>query len=106
MAYIESATLSFNYKDEEQIREVRRNLETLLSTMAGTMPMDREFGLDCSYLDYPISTAANMYALEVTKKVKKYVPEVGVQSVTFEYEDGAIYPTVTFGQADDEEDEE
>ncbi len=106
MAYIEAAKLSFEYLDEESVKEIRRNLETLLSTAEGTQPMDREFGLDCSFLDYPVSTAANMYALEVIKKVKKYVPQVGVKDVTYEYADGTIYPTITFGAPDEEEDDE
>lgn len=107
MAYIENAKVSFAYLTASEIQKIQRSVETLLSTAAGTMPMDREFGLNCEFLDYPVDTAANLYALEVTEKIRRYVPEASVLKTEFEFDriSGAIRPTVILGPPEEDEEE-
>lgn len=105
MASIENAKVSFAYLSASEIQKIQRSAETLLSTVSGTMPMDREFGLNCDFLDYPIDTAANMYALEVAEKVRKYIPEASVLETKFDLDRaaGIIYPTVVLGPPEEDE---
>lgn len=55
----------------------------VLSTPQGTLALDREFGIDSSYLGRPTETARALYAAECIEKVPKFVPTVRVQSVTW-----------------------
>ena len=105
MAYIENAIVSFAYMSASEIQKIQRSVETLLSTAAGTMPVGREFGLKCDFLDYPIDTAANMYALEVVEKVRRYIPEASVLKTEFDFDrtSGIIYPTVILGPPEEDE---
>ena len=107
MAYIENAKVSFAYMSASEIQKIQRSVVTLLSTVAGAMPMDREFGLNCDFLDYPIDTAANMYALEVVEKVRRYIPEASVLKTEFAFDriSGVIYPTIILGPPEEEEEQ-
>lgn len=72
---------------EDEKEDVRRCLATLYSVRAGEQPLDRDFGIDDSFLDMPMPTAKNMFALEVIAKTKKYEPRVSIRKV--EYESGS-----------------
>lgn len=77
------------------VAEIDRQLALLLSTRVGTIPLDREFGLDFSFLDLPTETAKSLYTAEVTKKVAKFIPSVRVAKIEWDAaEMGAIKPRV------------
>lgn len=77
------------------VAEIDRQLALLLSTRVGTIPLDREFGLDFSFLDMPTETAKSLYTAEVTKKVAKFIPGVRVAKIEWDAaEMGAIKPRV------------
>lgn len=65
------------------LAELDRQLSLLLSTREGTMPLDREFGLNMDFLDMPPEAAKSLYTAEVTEKVAKFIPAVRVQAVTW-----------------------
>lgn len=67
------------------------NLLTLYNTPMGTIPMEREKGIDFSYVDMPEMVAQNMFAAEVIQKTKKYSNNIEATSVSFEsQEDGVM----------------
>lgn len=68
---------------EAAVADLDSRLSLLLSTREGTMPLDREFGLNMDFVDMPPDTAKSLYTAEVTKKVAKFIPEVRVRSVTW-----------------------
>ena len=41
------------YIGDEPLKEVDEQVETLLSTVAGTIPLDRGLGIDDSFIDKP-----------------------------------------------------
>ena len=59
------SVIFFDYKGPEA-EEILRNLSTLYSTIAGTAPLDRDFGLSAESIGSPINVAENMIALEIT----------------------------------------
>ena len=65
------------------VRELDRQLALLLSTREGSVPLDREFGLDLNFVDMPASAVKALYTAEVTKKVAKFIPSVRVLEVTW-----------------------
>lgn len=61
-----------------------QNLQTLYTTIQGTVPLDREFGLDVKILDLPLAIAKGKLIVEYTQKTRRYYPNVSVQQVIFE----------------------
>lgn len=84
----------------DKLAELDRQLALLLSTPAGTMPLDREFGIQMNFADKPSEVVKSLYAAEVTKKVAQFIPWVRVYEVTWEYgEQGHIKPRVVITRA-------
>ena len=65
--------------------ELDRQLALLLSTREGTMPLDREFGLNMDFVYMPPEVAKSLYTPEVTEKVAKFIPTVRVQAVKWRH---------------------
>lgn len=77
-----------------------RQMALLLSTREGTMPLDREFGLNMDFMDMPPETAKSLYTAEVTRKVAKFIPAVRVKEITWERtEGGQLKPKVVITSA-------
>lgn len=64
-------------------RSLDRQLALLLSTREGSIPLDREFGLDLNFVDRPAAAVKALYTAEVTKKVAKFIPAVRVLEVVW-----------------------
>ena len=84
----------------DYMAELDRQLALLLSTREGTMPLDREFGLNMDFVDMPPEVAKSLYTAEITKKTAQFIPEVRVQSVQWIHGgEGAFYPKVVITSA-------
>ncbi|MCI2105397.1 MAG: hypothetical protein LKK00_01570 [Intestinimonas sp.] len=82
------------------LAELDRQISLLLSTRAGTMPLDRKFGIDMDFLDRPPEIAKSLYTAEVTKKVAAFIPTVRVQEITWTLtESGKLNPKVVITSA-------
>lgn len=93
--------------DEDVINKYQEQLTVLCSTIAGTVPLDREFGIDATCLSQSVEVAEALLSVEIMEKVEKYIPELVVNSVDFEYMiDGKLTPIISVGYNDDNEDEE
>lgn len=74
--------VEFNIRGElDQQEDILRCLRNLLMTPAGTVPLDRDFGLDQSLLGYPIDVAQNLLAVEIIDKAARYEPRAIVTEV-------------------------
>ncbi len=70
-------------KTSEDISEEEiNNLMTLYQTPVGTIPMEREKGIDTEFLSMPTEVAMNMFAVEVIKKTRLYM-DLEVTDITF-----------------------
>lgn len=89
----ENEMISFSPSSEEE--EILQNVRTILATVKGSIPLDRDFGIDASYLDEPIPVAKAKLASEIVTALKKYEPRVKVTSISFTGdEDGMLKPKV------------
>ena len=66
-----------------KIEEILQNVRTILSTQKGTIPLDREFGLDSTVIDLPVTLARAKLTNEIFQAIKRYEPRVKVDSITF-----------------------
>ena len=75
--------IEYTFSDDK-LAELDRSLRLLLSTRAGTIPLNRGFGLSMEFIDMPPETAKSLYTAEVSEKVTKFIPEVRVKSVSWD----------------------
>lgn len=64
-----------------QAEDIQRNLSFLYATRKGSVPLDRDFGLDWSMLDYPTEVAKNLLAAEIMTQTAKYESRARVSSL-------------------------
>lgn len=75
--------------------EVMRNVKVLLTTFSGTVPFDRDFGINPEIIDLPVNEAEGMYMMECITKIRKYEPRVNVVKIDFKNNlEGKLYPKV------------
>lgn len=91
--------LEYTFQDDK-LAELDRQLALLLSTQEGTMPLDREFGIQMNFVDKPPEVVKSLYTAEVAKKVPQFIPWVRVYEVTWSHgEQGHIKPKVVITRA-------
>lgn len=80
--------LSFYLADEsmrEELDNASERLKKLLTTPKGTMPLDREYGVDYSeIIDLPPPLANNTYVVEAAEAINKYEPKFALDSIEFD----------------------
>jgi phage baseplate assembly protein W len=67
--------------------EISNTLKTIFTTPQGTVPFDRNFGVDMSILDEPVNLAQGKLIVEFTRKVQLYEPRVKIKEVNFVTDD-------------------
>ena len=68
---------------------LREQVELLVATPVGTVVLDRDFGLDQSFLDEPLPVAQNHAAAEIAVKLERYIPQVEMDRVRAAYPQAA-----------------
>lgn len=84
-------------------KDILQDLRTLFSITAGTVVLDREFGIATDMLSLPMEIAMNEFSVEATEKVDRYVPRVMVDEVTWEKSDfaqGILTPVINVSEND------
>lgn len=84
---LNNITVTFDYSNGE-VADIKRCLETLYQTAAGTCPLDREFGINTDFVEMPIDVAKNLFAVEITDKTDRYEPRATIKTINFEVAGG------------------
>lgn len=74
--------MKFKLESVNISESLMEQLHLLLATPVGTVVLDRDFGVDMSFIDMPINLAKNMAAAEFGKKIKKYIPAIRLTEIT------------------------
>lgn len=61
--------------------EQKEQLGLLIATPVGTVMLDRDFGIDRSFLDMPIPIAQTILAAELAVKIPRYIPSLELAEV-------------------------
>lgn len=69
-------------------------LRNLIMTPVGTCGMNRDFGLDWSFLDLPTEAAKAAYSAELIEKVERFIPSVRVKEITWSAAGETLKPRV------------
>ena len=87
---LNNITVAFDYSDGE-VADIKRCLETLYQTPAGTCPLDHEFGINTDFVGMPMDVAKNLFAVEITEKTETYEPRATISTIDFAMgEDGQL----------------
>lgn len=76
--------------------EVIQNIRTILTTRRGSVPLDRDFGLDTSIIDQPVNRIRALLTTDIIETVERYEPRAEVTAVDFSGDgvEGVIVPRV------------
>lgn len=80
---IEADEKNINLYPATKLEEIIQNINTLLLTPKYSVPLDRSFGIDMSFLDRPPLQAKAAISAEVYQAIQKYEPRVKVEKVSF-----------------------
>jgi len=66
----------------------------LLNTPAGSVPFDRNFGVDTASIDNTPAAIEGALLVEYTRKIKMYFPTITITDITFLITNNVITPKV------------
>ena len=89
-----------NLAPKNEREEIYQNIATILKTIKGSVPLDRDFGVDGSYIDLPMPIAKGQWQAEIIDAIERDEPRVRVINVDFKENsidamDGILSPVVT-----------
>jgi len=72
--------------------EILQNIRVILDTPKGSLPLDRDFGVDWSIVDSPTPFAIQKLKAKIVRAIEKYEPRVKVTKITSNFnEDGQVF---------------
>ena len=83
-----------------------QNVRTIVATMVGTVPLDRDFGFSWEAVDRPLPVAQMLVKSAVYEAVQKYESRAVIEDITWKDEgtadtmDGLLHPLLTISLAD------
>ncbi len=86
--------LELNAKGEAGLYQ---RIMILLTTVKGTVPLDREYGISNNILDGPIPLVSAKLRAEIYIQLKNRF-DIVPESVTFDFEDDILYPKVVINR--------
>lgn len=69
--------------EPDRVKSILQNISIILSTLQGTVPLYRDFGLNKRSVDKPINVAKPMIIADVTEAINEFEPRARVVSVSF-----------------------
>lgn len=100
MYVVEGNTTSIDF-NPSGLSEIIQNIKMIISTVKGSVPLDRSFGLDNSALDEAPIVAEALMTAAVIEAIEMYETRVVVDSVKYTHdEQGTMTPVVTFSLAE------
>ena len=84
MLIIDDVQIVINSPHERMLREEILNKALfLLTCIKGTIPMNRELGLDPNIISSPAYIAQNLYTISAIELIDEFEPRVSVEEVSF-----------------------
>jgi len=82
------------------LAEIMQNVRIILTTIKGSVPLDRSFGIDTEFIDKPPLVAKALMTAAIIEEVERQEPRVTVTQVDFvdpgneKTADGILVPRV------------
>ena len=93
---ISNAATPIKIMPATELEEIIQNVRTIISTLKGSVPMDRAFGVNGALLDEPISATQAKMTAEIAASIKKFEPRARLAGVSYggELSDGELKMTL------------
>ncbi|NEZ43723.1 GPW/gp25 family protein [Paenibacillus alvei] len=89
--------MKVNFAPRTVEEEIEQNISCIIDTVAGTVPLFREFGLDTVNVDMRIEFLESQMSNKILSAVQEFEPRVIVTEVVFsEIENGMTNPKVIY----------
>lgn len=99
---ISNTNFKYDYSiDPNSIDGILQQCRIILSTIRGTVPLERDLGMDPKALDKPSNLLTPGLKVDIQQQFKKFVPRVSVLEVSTSQQDGKIEIIVTVGVRDE-----
>lgn len=86
-----------NFRPASVVEEILQNVNTIVSTVIYSVPLNRGFGVDASFVDEPTPVVKARLIAEISEKVERYESRVTVEEVIVKANlDGQLIPTLKF----------
>ena len=72
-----------NFAPSTIYEEIAQNVKTICTTPKYSVPLDRDFGIDMSFVDKPIIKAEAILQSEIIQAVRKYEPRCKIVKVRY-----------------------
>jgi hypothetical protein len=79
---LELDTTSIKIQPKNELEEIFQNVRMALSTLKGSVPLDRGFGISTSMLDAPMNNQSRLVA-EVAQAIQDCEPRARLRSINF-----------------------
>ncbi|WMI72138.1 GPW/gp25 family protein [Aminobacterium sp. MB27-C1] len=84
-----------NFSPKSEVEEILQNVKTILFTVRGSVPLDRDFGISADLVDSPTPVVKARCMAEIVEAISKYEPRAKVAAVSFSGDsDGRLIPKV------------
>ena len=76
--------LRLHLQHQSWLGKIAESIRIVLNTPAGSIPSNREFGIDMTYLHLPDNAAKSAFAGAAAEAIERFVPNIRVNQVVFE----------------------
>lgn len=76
-------TRRINWFPESAMEEILQNVAVLITTVRGSVVLDRNLGIDTSFIDEPSPRGMMQASIFLLEAIQEYEPRVQVESVDF-----------------------
>lgn len=84
MLMVDDVKIVINSLHERELREeILDKVRFLLTCIKGTIPMNREIGLDPNIMSSPVYIAQNLYTISAIELIDEFEPRASVEKVSF-----------------------
>lgn len=84
MDIIGNVSPNFTLAPDDKRLEIYQNVYCIISTLKGSVPLNRSFGLSGTFIDDPMPVAAAKLREEITEQIAEWEPRAKVVSIDFE----------------------
>ena len=95
---------AINLDEADGFERIDSLLRSLITTIAGTIPGSRSFGLEGGAINLLPEDARNTFLMELDEKVEEFIPEVSIEEVEFDdVGEGEMLLRISVGVNEEEE---
>ena len=96
---VTTSAAEINLMPKTELEEIAQNVRMIISTVRGSVPMDRNFGVDARLIDEPISAAQAKLTAGIATAIREQEPRARLMRVKYagDPNDGQLIITAQIG---------